>query len=392
MSREIARTLGLPKKSFLLLGPRGTGKSTLLKMKIKPKLVVNLLKSSQYLPLQQNPSALQEWVGHLRPGDWVVIDEVQKIPALMDEIHAIYEEKKLHFAITGSSARKLKRGGANLLAGRALQAHLFPLIMNEIGELISFKDFIDWGGLPAIVTDPKNRSETLATYVETYLRQELIEEGLIRKLDPFVRFLKVAGIYNAQVLNVENIAREAHIKRTTVDTYFEILEDTLIGFRLESLHLKLHSKEVRHPKFYFFDSGVARASAGLIFEDLDSVWRGFAFETQIFHELRAYNSYFKRGKNFYFYKVAGGMEVDFLVELGKKTLSRPQTLLAIEVKSGTHWDRRWSKPLAQLLQAKKSFVKRAIGVYQGKQILTHDGVEIFPVETFLTKLHAGELF
>lgn len=392
MNREIERSLALPNKSFLLLGPRGTGKSTLLKMKIRPKLDINLLKSIQYLPLRQNPSLLQEWVGHLKPGDWVVIDEVQKIPELMDEIHSIYEEKKLNFAITGSSARKLKRGGANLMAGRALQVRMFPLVYSEIGQLTHFKDILDWGVLPGVITDAENRRDTLATYVEMYLKQELIEEGLIRKLEPFVRFLKTAGVYNAQVLNVENIARESHLKRTTVDTYFEVLEETLIGQRLPALQLNLQTKEVQHSKFYFFDSGVARACAGLIFEDVDSVWRGFAMETYILHELRAYNSYQKKDKNIYFYKVSGGIEVDFLVEIEKKTMSRQQSLLAIEVKSSTHWDRRWSQLLADLLENKKSRIKRAVGVYMGDQIITQNGVEILPLKIFLKKLSDGEFF
>lgn len=361
-------------------------------MKIQPKLEINLLKSVQYLPLLQNPSVLQEWVGHLKAGDWVIIDAVQKIPALMDEIHALYEEKRLNFAITGSSARKLKRGGANLLAGRAIQVQLFPLIFSEIENKIPLRDFVDWGGLPGVVTDQENSKDTLATYVETYLKQELIEEGLIRKLDSFVRFLRVAGIYNAQVLNVENIAREAHIKRTTVDTYFEILEDTLIGTRLPALPLKLHTKEGRHPKFYFFDSGVARASAGMIFEEVDSIWRGFALETQILHELKAYNSYQKRNKNIYFYKVTGGCEIDFMIEIDKKTLSKSQSLLAIEVKSNSQWDRKWSKSLVEVMANKKSHVKRAIGVYLGNQILTQDGVEILPVQVFLKRLNDGEFF
>lgn len=392
MDIRIERAINLPGKSFLLLGPRGTGKSTLLKMKIPAKVVVDLLKSVQYLPLQQDPSKLQEWLGHLDGGDWVVIDEVQKIPLLMDEIHALYEDRRLNFAISGSSARKLKRGGANLLAGRALRIELFPLTFNEAAGHISLSDYIDWGGLPAVVTDLSNRQETLATYVETYLRQELIEEGLIRKLAPFARFLKVAGLYNAQILNVENIAREAHLKRPTVDSYFDVLEDTLIGFRLPALQLNVHSKETKHPKFYFFDSGVARASAGLALDSVDSVWRGFALETQILHELRAYNSYFKRGKDIFFYSVSGGTEVDFLVELQKKTLSRPRRLLAIEVKSRSKWDKRWTQPLAQLLHNKDSGITRAIGTYLGDRLLIQDGVEIFPVKDFLKRLRVGEFF
>ncbi len=392
MNRELERTIQLPNKSFLLLGPRGTGKSTLLKMKINPQVEINLLKSSQYIQLQQNPSALQTLVGHLKPGDWVVVDEVQKIPMLMDEIHALYEEKKLHFAITGSSARKLKRGGANLLAGRAIQAQLFPLTFDEMDSLSSLTEYIDWGGLPSVVTDPKNRKETLAAYIETYLKQELIEEGILRRLEPFVRFLKIAGIYNAQILNIENIAREAQLKRTTVDTYFEVLEDTLIGLRLPAMQLNLHSKEVRHPKFYFFDSGVARVSSGMIFEDVDSVWKGFALETQILHELRAYNSYNRKAKDIFFYKAIGGAEIDFLIEVEKKTLSRSRKFLAIEIKSATRWDKRWSKSLAEFLENKKSGIARAVGIYMGEQILTQDGVEILPLRIFLKKLNAGDFF
>ncbi|PWU20507.1 MAG: ATPase [Bdellovibrio sp.] len=411
MSSEIARSLNLPKKSFLLLGPRGTGKSTLLKMKVKAKLDISLLRSKQYLPLLQNPSLLQDWTNGLKAGDWIIVDEVQRIPALLNEIHSIYEDRKLHFAITGSSARKLKRGGANLLAGRALQVFLFPLTWAEMKNQISggeeaamgdsggakdtefaLIEYLDWGGLPGVVSDEEHRKETLSTYVETYLRQELTEEGLIRKLDPFARFLRIAGLYNAQVLNVESIAREAHLRRTTVDSYFEILEDTLIGSRLEPLHLGFQSKEVRHPKFYFFDSGVARACAGLIFEEVDSVWKGFALETQILHELRSYNSYRQRGKNFYYYKVANGIEVDFLVEIEKKTLSRPQSLLAIEVKLARQWDRRWSKSLNEFLERSERKVKRAIGVYTGATRLHHEKVEIFPVQDFMMKLSEGEFF
>ncbi len=392
MNVEIERSLELPNKSFLLLGPRGTGKSTLLKMKVRPALEINLLKSSQYLPLQQNPSVLQEWTSHLKKGDWVVIDEVQKIPALLDEVHAIYEDKKLNFALTGSSARKLKRGNANLLAGRALQVYLFPLTWLELKDQFSLEAVLEWGSLPAVVTDPKNRKETLATYVETYLKQELVEEGIIRKLDPFVRFLGVAGKYNAQVLNVENIARESHLKRTTVDSYFEILEETLIASRLPALSLGLQTKEVRHPKFYYFDAGVARASAGLLFDATDSISKGYALETFILSELRAYNSYFKKERNIFYYKVVNGIEVDFVIETAKKTLSRSASYLAIEVKLGSQWDRRWSKALAGLVSNKQSKVKRGIGVYGGSRRFSQDGIDVFPVQDFLKDINAGKFF
>ncbi len=387
----IERALLLPNKSFLLFGPRGTGKSTLLKRKLKGAFEINLLKSSEFIPLSQNPSLLREKIDHLKSGQWVVIDEIQRIPALLDEVHALYEEKHLHFALSGSSARKLKRGGANLLAGRALQKYLFPLIYQEYAGYAKLNDVIDWGCLPAVVMDKQNRADMLSTYVETYLRQELMEEGLLRRLEPFARFLKIAGIYNAQILNVENVARECHVSRTTVDKYFEILEDTLIGYRLFPIQLGLQTKETTHPKFYFFDSGVARACAGLIYEEVDNVWRGFSFETYILHELRAYNHYNKKNREFFYYKVSGGSEIDFLVELSKKTLSKAQEFLAIEVKCSKKWDRRWSKNLSEIKKSSNK-IRRLVGVYLGDEILTQGEVSIFPILEFLKRLEQGEFF
>lgn len=387
----IRRILSIPNKSFFLFGPRGTGKSTLLKQKLKAAVEINLLKSSDFISLSHNPSLIREKVDHLKAGQWVFIDEVQRIPALLDEVHALYEEKRLHFALSGSSARKLKRGGANLLAGRALQNYLFPLMQKEYGKKIKLSDVINWGSLPGVVTDHKNRIETLASYVETYLRQELMEEGLVRKLEPFSRFLKIAGIYNAQVLNIENVSRECHVGRTTVDKYFEILEDTLIGFRLQPLQLGLQTKEISHPKFYFFDHGVARACAGLIFEEVDNVWRGFAFENYVLNEIRAFNHYMKKHHDLYFYRVTGGSEIDVLVETKKKTLSASQELMAIEIKYSTKWDRRWSKNLMAFKQSCTK-VKKLIGVYSGNEILTQNEVTIFPFQEFIDHLYKGKLF
>ena len=389
---EFKRNLTLPQKSFFLFGPRGTGKSTLIRKTVPFKLEINLLKSSEFIPLSQNPSLLEERTGHLKRGDWVFIDEVQKIPAILDEVHALYEEKGLHFALSGSSARKLKRGAANLLAGRALQVFLYPLTFKEYGTYANLNEVLDFGTLPLILTDPVNRVETLSSYVETYLKQELIEEGLIRKLEPFIRFLKVAGLFNAQVLNVENIARESHIKRNTVDQYFEILEDTLIAYRLPAIKLGIQERETTHPKLYFFDSGIARASAGLLNEEADSVSRGFAFETQILQELRAYNHYQKKNRNFYYYKVSNGPEIDLLVELNPKTMSRAARYLAIEIKLSKKWDSRWSRQLNELKEKKGSKIESCIGIYQGKEILTQDGVTIYPFYSFLELLEQGKFF
>jgi uncharacterized protein len=386
------RSLVLPEKSFFLFGPRGTGKSTLLKTQRKFALEVDLLKSSQFIPLSQNPSLLQEWTGHLKPGEWVLIDEVQKIPALLDEVHSLYEERGLNFALSGSSARKLKRGGANLLAGRALQNFLFPLVSSEFRGAWSLMDAVEWGTLPLVVTDKKNATETLASYVETYLRQELIEEGLVRKLEPFARFLQAAGLYNGQVLNVENLAREASLGRTSVDKYFEILEDTLIGFRLPAFQARIKVKESHHPKFYLFDAGVARACASLLTESVDSVWKGFSLETCVLNEIRAYNEYSRKRRGIFYYKVSGGEEIDFVIETKRKTLSHPGEVIAIEVKFAKKWDAKWSRSLREFGDQKGWKVKQAFGLYLGDRILTQEGVTVLPVTTFFERLHQGKIY
>lgn len=388
----ISRLLSIPNKSFLLFGPRGTGKSTLLRHKLKANLEINLLLSKNYIQLKHNPSLIEEWTAHLKKGDWVLIDEIQKIPELLDEVHALYEEKKLNFALSGSSARKLKRGGANLLAARALQEQFFPLVFNEYHDVWSIKLAVDYGSLPGVVTDSINKEQTLFTYIETYLKQELIEEGLIRKLDPFLKFLRYAGIYNAQVLNIENLSREAAIGRTTVDSYFEILEETLIGNRLPGIQLNLFKKETIHPKFYFFDSGIARAAAGYSDTEIDSTWRGHSFEALVYNELRAFIQYRKKNRNIFHYRISGGNEIDFLIELTKKTITKKSSYLAIEVKFSKTWDRRWSQILNQFIDLEKSPIEKAVGIYTGDKILTQGNVTIYPVSIFLNLLYKDEFF
>ncbi len=386
------RVLSIPTKSFFLFGARGTGKSTWLRSVLKPSLVVDLLKSSDFLRLSADPSHLAELCGPLKPGSWVIIDEIQRVPELLNEVHRIYEEKKLHFALSGSSARKLKRGGANLLAGRALQRFCFPLVYPEYGTKNAFAEIIDWGALPLVLSDPKHCKETLNTYVETYLRQELLEEGLVRKLEPFARFLRIAGICNGQVLNVENISREAHVGRTTVDKYFEILEDTLLATRLYPYRPSLKVKELGHPKFYFFDSGVARACAGLVDEAVDGAWRGFALETCLLNELKAYNHYTAKNRSLYYYGVSGSFDIDFIVELKKKTMSQKAEIICIEVKLAKKWDSRWSQACEKIAEEKSLKVVQNYGVYLGDEVLKVKSMTVLPVARFLERLHGGEIF
>ena len=246
--------------------------------------------------------------------------------------------------------------------------------------------------MPLIVTEPEVRAETLSTYVETYLRQELIEEGLIRKLEPFARFLKVAGLYNAQILNVENIAREAHLGRSVVSNYFEVLTETLIGFMLPALQARVKRKELTHPKFYLFDIGVARACAGLLADEIDSVWMGFALETYLIHEIRAYNAYSKKRRELFYYKYSDGYEIDLVIETRKKTLSQPQELILIEIKSSKRWDPKWCVPMRDFCENSKSRIKACYGIYQGEELKVIDGVTVYPVQKFLALLSEGEIF
>ncbi|MBI3201080.1 MAG: ATP-binding protein [Myxococcales bacterium] len=388
------RTLERPEKSFFLFGPRGTGKSTWLKARLgDAALVIDLLSSAHYLRLLANPHELAELAAPLKPKSWVVIDEVQRVPALLSEVHALYEDRGLQFALSGSSARKLRRGGADMLAGRAIQRFLHPLTSSERPETWSIKACLEWGCLPGVVAEPAHAADTLNAYVETYLRQEIMEEGLVRKLEPFARFLGTAGRYNGQVMNLQDLAREAMVARATVDNYLGILEDTLIAVRLASYRPGALVKEVAHPKLFFFDAGVARACAGLLFEPMDSLWKGAAFETFVLGELRAFNDYARRHRDIYFYRSEGGLEIDFVVELNKKTLERPARVLCIEVKAAKKWDSRWCKPARALAERRpKVDVTRTIGVYLGEQRLKLDRFEVWPIRQFLAALHAGEIF
>lgn len=388
----IQRTAKAPDRSFLLLGPRGTGKSTWLKQQIVPKLHIDLLNSTSYFELLHNPSSIRSQLQTLKPKDWVIIDEIQKIPALLDEVHWAYETLKIHFALSGSSARKLKKSGANLLAGRAIEQRMFPFIYPEIQKNWDLQTWVEWGSMPLIFQETKFRPNILTTYVQTYLRQELLEEGIVRKLEPFARFLQIAGIMNGQILNLENVARDSKVGRTTVNEYFQVLEDTLIGYRLPAYQGKIKVKEKTHPKFYFFDPGVARATASLAFDSVDNVWKGFAFETACLNEVRAYNYYHQKHRNLYYYAVQGGYEIDLIVEVKPQTLSQKAELILIEMKYSKKWDSKWSKPAIDFASQGKHKIKRMIGVYIGDKKLKNDHFEVLPIEDFLNDLHYGKIF
>ena len=390
--RKIKRKLVLPPKSFFLFGPRGVGKSFLMKETLNPKYSFTLLDQRLYLELSKDPGKIREYLFQAKKGDWVLIDEIQKIPGLLDEVHYLIEEKKFNFALSGSSARKLKRSGANLLAGRALTTNLYPFSLSELGYEYNLKSILEFGALPLAIADQKNAINFLHSYFGTYIKEEIKEEGLVRKIEPFLRFLEVAGILNGQQVNSSNISREAKIARATVDTYFSILEDTLIGNFLPAYRPNLKVQEQDHPKFYWFDSGVARAAASLLGEKLDDDWLRRSLETFILHEIKSYISYFQKYKGLFYYRAKSGLEVDFVIELKKRSSSHPAEVILIEVKYSKKWKGEYEQAMRSILENKKIKVKHAIGLYMGDIPLDRAEVQVLPIKDFIKRLNNGEFF
>ncbi len=390
--KYINRIIQLPDYSFFLLGPRNVGKSTWLKNVLPNAKYFDLLDSSLYFELLRNSATLEAMIGNASSETWVVIDEIQKIPALLDEVHRLIENKKWKFVLCGSSARKIRRAGVNLLGGRAMICNLESFSSAELKELFNLEYSIEWGMLPVVALNLMSPPEFLNSYFETYIKEEIKEEGFVRALPPFIRFLNIAGLLNGQSINAQNISRDAMISRTTVDSYFSVLTDTLLGYFLPAYQPKLKVREQAHPKFYWFDSGVARAAAGLLFEPLDRLWKGTALETLIFHELRTYNEISKRNRPIYFYKTTSGSEIDFIIETKRQRPNSKAHIICIEVKLSEKWDKKWEKPARSLDNHKGIHVDKMIGIYLGKREYHFDKFEVYPVTTFLQKLYKGEIY
>jgi len=388
----LTRSLTLPSRSFFLFGPRGTGKSTWLRQVLAEAPRLDLLDASLYLELTRDPHRLEAIVGSRPAGTWVVLDEIQKVPGLLDEVHRLMETRRWRFALCGSSARKLRRGGANLLAGRALTLAMEGFTAAELGSRFDLLAVLEWGTLPFVVLTPADAPDILAAYVNTYLKEEIREEGLVRRVPPFVRFLGVAGQLNGQIVNGHNIAREAAVPRSTVETYFAILTDTLLGHFLPAWRPGLKVREAAHPKFYWLDPGVARAAAGLLRDPAERVWLGTALETLIYHELRVHNEIARRHRPLAYYRTPAGAEVDFIIETRKRQLNQPAHIVAIEVKLAEKWDRSWEKPMRDLAAQPGIKVDRAFGVYTGPRRYEDDGLAVLPVAEFLYALRNGSVF
>lgn len=332
--KKYKRCIKIPENySFFLFGPRGVGKTTLLDYVLsKDKTVkINLLNNELEHQLSTDKSAFREIINSLSTNiEWVYIDEIQKIPSLLDEIHDIIEQKKLKFALTGSSARKLKANQANLLAGRAFTLDLYPLSISELKKDFNLKNVLQFGSLPKIFKfdlDSDKRS-FLSAYVNTYLKEEILAEGLSRNLHSFRNFLKITAINNGEILSFNNIAQDTGIKVREIKSYYEILEDTLLGFRLYPYKKSIRKKQREKPKFYFFDTGVVRALQGLSSIELhpSTVEYGRAFEHFVINEIIKENSYRKTDFELSYFATAYS-EIDLIIE-------KPSgEVLLIEIKS-----------------------------------------------------------
>ena len=388
----ITRLLHQPERSFFLFGPRGTGKSTWLQQVLPDAFRLDLLDASLFLELSRDPHRLEALIGGQPAGAWIVLDEIQKVPPLLDEVHRLMGLQKWDFALCGSSARKLRRGGANLLAGRALTLSMESFSATELGDSFDLEFSLNWGMLPFVWNEPQYAADILAAYVNTYLKEELQAEGLIRNVPPFVRFLSIAGQINGQIVNVQNIARDAAVARSTVDNYFGILTDTLVGHFLPAWRPGLKVREATQPKFYWFDPGVARASAGLLRDPTDRLWQGAALETMIYHELRVYNEVSRKQRPLHYYRTPAGVEIDFVIETAHRRPDSLPRVIAVEVKRAERWDRAWEKPMRSLADNAGVTVERMFGVYCGSRTYQFDNITVLPYADFIKILFTGEVF
>lgn len=380
---DIQRKLNLPellgKKSFFLLGPRSTGKSTLIHQQLHKKAqIVDLLESDIYVRLSARPQELEDLVPAETERPIVVIDEIQKIPILLDEVHRLIEKRKVRFLLTGSSARKLKGEKTNLLAGRAWIAHLFPLSWCEIRDF-DLDRYLLFGGLPQVYLG-KEPAEELKAYARTYLYEEIRAEGVVRRIPPFSRFLESAALSSGQLLNFTEIASDAGVPPSTVREFYFVLEDTLMGTLLPPWTGSRKRKAIQTAKFYFFDIGVANALAKTDHLDRNSDLYGRAFEQFLGMELKACLSYTRKSDEMKFWRSVNRQEVDFVI--GDHT--------AIEVKATRKVTPKHLTGLKDL--AEEGVFKNFFLVTQDPLAARRGGVTCLPWNVFLEKLWGDDLF
>jgi predicted AAA+ superfamily ATPase len=364
----------LRSSSCFLFGPRATGKTSLLKDQLKSSIYIDLLNADVYEELMRRPVALQEKIRESK--NIVVIDEIQKLPKLLDEVHRLIEEKQIKFLLTGSSARKLRREGANMLGGRARELQLFPLTWNEIDDFDLIK-YLNFGGLPIIYqsTQPK---EDLKAYVRNYLAEEIKAEALVRNYERFVRFLEVMSTANGQELNYANLASDSGVPARTIESHIEVLKDTLMAYELLPFSKTSIRKAVSKSKFYFFDVGVANYLSERLPLSEGASDIGFSFEQFIINEVRAYLAYNRVDKKLSYWR-SGKLEVDLII--GKE--------LAVEIKFSKQMKSEFYIGLEALKE--ENIIKKYMIVGRFTSSGEKDGIKYLNYEKFLEQLWAGEL-
>jgi predicted AAA+ superfamily ATPase len=354
--------------SFFLFGPRGTGKTSWLKKNFKDALYFDLLDSATYRKFLARPESINELIPN-NFDNYIVLDEIQRVPELLNEVHRLIEDRGYKFILTGSNARKLRKKGVNLLAGRAYTYMMYPLSVSELGDDFVLEKSLKIGHLPKAYTTGKP-NEFLSSYIETYLREEIAEEGLTRNLGNFYRFLEVASFSQGEVLNVAEVTREVELKRDVVENYFSILEDLLIATRLPIFNKRSKRILLKRNKFYFFDVGVFRELRPTGPLDSESELDGPSLETLVLQELKALNEYNKLGYKLYYWRTKTGLEVDFIL-YGKNGL------IAIEVKRKKNLSK---KDLLGLQEFKKDYPEAKCYMFcnvDNKEY--HDEIEVLPI-------------
>jgi len=384
VSEAYPRILLPPRQSFYLFGARGSGKTSWVKRAFPQAYRFDLLNEGLFQELLSDPSLFGSRLRTLKAGQWVWIDEVQRLPSLLNDVHRFIEDARMRFILTGSSARKLRRSGVNLLAGRALTKTMYPFTPQELGADFDLDEVLTYGSLP-IVWSAASKPETLKAYVQTYLKEEIQAEALVRNLPGFSRFLPVAALFHAQRLNISALARDAGVSRVTVSGYVDILEDTLLAFRLPAFAAKLRVRERRHPKLYWIDPGLVRAVKRQL-APVSQEEKGTLLEGFVAMLLKAYAEYAGLFEEVYYWSPADAekTEVDFLLRKGAR-------FTAIEVKSS----RRFSSDALRGLRAISDLkgVGRRVLVYLGEdELRTEDGIEVWPVRRFLEALERKTLW
>ncbi len=384
MLERILKLKEIEEDSLFLWGSRQTGKSTLLKALFPKARLYDLLMTDIRMAFQLRPALLREECELLNEGELVIIDEVQKVPALLDEVHWLMENRRLRFILSGSSARKLRRSGANLLGGRALRRALFPLVSAEIPDF-NLNRALNNGMLPRhyLVTDPSKR---IQAYIGDYLQQEIVEEAVVRQLDVFTRFLQVAALSNTEIVNFTNIAQDCGVSSKTVKEYFSILEETMLGFYLPAYTKVVKRRLIQSPKFYYFDVAIPNHLLHRCPLQPGTDFYGHALEHFVIQELRAYLSYtFDEDKKLTYWRTLDNKyEVDALI----CNTDTNQVEMAIEVKSASEVTSSDTKGLKAFSEEHPNTTLIILSMEERPRML--NGIEIWPVTQFLPRLWAGK--